>query len=92
MDDSATQEKEVDHVQEEEAEGQVEGVHQNLAEELDLKPEPVQLLGKRVSTEVVESRIVGGLLVVDMGEVILGGGKEHVKSRLETRSTGDIVS
>ena len=64
-------------VEKEEADPEVEGVHENLAEHLDLKSQPVQLPGEGVLAEIVESRIDKGLLVVDMGEVVVGGGEEH---------------
>ena len=71
-------------VEKEEADPEVEGVHENLAEHLDLKSQPVQLLGERVLAEIVESRIDKRFLVVDMREVVVGGGEEHEKGHLET--------
>ena len=68
-----------------EAEGQVERVHENLAEELGFEAQPVQFLRDGVLAEVEEARVGKGLLVVDMGEVVVGGREEHVESRLKSR-------
>ena len=64
--DCAFQQEEVQSVDEDEAEGEIEKVHQNLAEELRLKPQSVQLLREGVLAEVEESRIRTGCLVVNM--------------------------
>ena len=61
----------MENVQEDEAEGQVERVHENLAEELGFEAQPVQFLRKGVLAEVEEARVGKGLLVVDMGQVVV---------------------
>ena len=58
--------KEVKYVDEDEAKGEVEGVHQNIAEESNFKLQSVQLLREGILAEVVESRIGKGFLVVNM--------------------------
>ena len=50
----------MENVQEDEAEGQVERVHENLAEELGFEAQPVQLLGETI-TPVSESGITSYL-------------------------------
>ena len=77
---SADLQEDVEDVQKEEAESQIEGVHQNFAEELDFKSESVQVPRERIFAEVVESGILKRFLVMDMREVVVGGGKEHVES------------
>ena len=76
--DCAPLEQQVQHVDHHKGHGDVEEVHAHLAEDLDLKPQLIELPWERIFAEVVEAGVLHWARAGDLVVGVVGGGQEHV--------------